>query len=113
MPFEDEFRRIVAFPRAPRRVARTASGILPITDPHTVRHGALGSFPSIYLPPSTNRDSVIDRLRSLDRSLDEVQAAHIREGAAETYGQTAYVHTATPSGWPPRWSREHQSVSAG
>lgn len=95
------------------RVARKASGILPITDPHTVRHGALGSFPSIYLPPSTNRDSVIDRLRSLDRSLDEVQAAHIREGAAETYGQTAYVHTATPSGWPPRWSREHQSVSAG
>ena len=34
-------------------------------------------------------------------------------GADHPYGQTAYVHTATPSGWPPRWSREHQSVSAG
>ncbi|WGW11639.1 phosphonoacetate hydrolase [Saxibacter everestensis] len=39
--------------------------ILPITDPYTVHHGALGSFASVYLPEDSDRDSVLERLRSL------------------------------------------------
>jgi phosphonoacetate hydrolase len=36
--------------------------ILPITDPYVVHHGALGSFATIYVPPSA-RDEVAARLR--------------------------------------------------
>ncbi|MFM0644209.1 phosphonoacetate hydrolase [Paraburkholderia bryophila] len=37
--------------------------ILPITDPYVVHHGALGSFATIYLPPSVDQEQVIARLR--------------------------------------------------
>lgn len=39
--------------------------ILPITDPYTVHHGALGSFASVYLPDTSDRDAVIRHLASL------------------------------------------------
>ncbi|MDQ0821301.1 phosphonoacetate hydrolase [Arthrobacter sp. V4I6] len=36
--------------------------ILPITDPYTVHHGALGSFANVYLPDNANRDTVLAAL---------------------------------------------------
>jgi phosphonoacetate hydrolase len=33
--------------------------ILPITDPYTVHHGALGSFANVYLPEGADRDAVL------------------------------------------------------
>jgi len=36
--------------------------ILPITDPYTVHHGALGSFANVYLPDGADRAAVIDAL---------------------------------------------------
>ncbi|WP_350274802.1 phosphonoacetate hydrolase [Kribbella sp. HUAS MG21] len=55
--------------------------ILPITDPYTVHHGALGSFASIYLPADADRDAVIEGLRVIDG----VQAVMTRDEAATTY----------------------------
>jgi phosphonoacetate hydrolase len=59
--------------------------ILPITDPYTVHHGALGSFASIHLPEGTDRSATIDALRALDG----VQAAYTREEAADTFSLPA------------------------
>ena len=59
--------------------------ILPITDPYTVHHGALGSFASVYLPARAHRDRVIEQLRRLDG----IEAAHDREDAANIYGLPA------------------------
>lgn len=39
--------------------------ILPITDPYTVHHSALGSFATVYLPPGAHRDDVRCRIASL------------------------------------------------
>ncbi|WP_020389573.1 alkaline phosphatase family protein [Kribbella catacumbae] len=55
--------------------------ILPITDPYTVHHGALGSFASVYLPTGADRAHVINALRTLDG----IQAVHDREDAAARY----------------------------
>jgi phosphonoacetate hydrolase len=81
---EDEVRRILGLVTG----SGDAEGrdgvrvILPITDPYTVHHGALGSFASVYLPPDANRDSVIEGLRELIG----VQAVHTRDEAARLYG---------------------------
>ena len=40
--------------------------ILPITDPYVVHHGALGSFATMYLPESADRQDIIDRLAKID-----------------------------------------------
>lgn len=55
--------------------------ILPITDPYTVHHGALGSFASVYLPEGADHAAVIEGLRALDG----VQAVVSREEAARVY----------------------------
>jgi phosphonoacetate hydrolase len=55
--------------------------ILPITDPYTVHHGALGSFASVYLPPDADVNAVIEALRKLDG----VEAVHTRDDAAQRY----------------------------
>ena len=84
---EDEVRRILGVPAAVSN-SEGAEGIrviLPITDPYTVHHGALGSFASVYLPASADRNLVIDQLRILDG----VQAVHSREEAVDTYGLPA------------------------
>ncbi len=39
--------------------------ILPITDPYVVHHGALGSFATVYLPPSTVNSTLFDRIAAL------------------------------------------------
>ncbi|MEM7206953.1 MAG: phosphonoacetate hydrolase [Pseudomonadota bacterium] len=40
--------------------------ILPITDPYVVHHGALGSFATVYLPPSANVEDVKNALMNID-----------------------------------------------
>ncbi|MGV9801845.1 phosphonoacetate hydrolase [Mycobacterium sp. NPDC003449] len=55
--------------------------ILPITDPYTVHHGALGSFASVHLPAGADRESLMAKLRTIDG----VQAVHDREEAARRY----------------------------
>lgn len=42
-----------------------ARAILPITDPYTVHHGALGSFATVYLPDGADAKDLADRLREL------------------------------------------------
>ncbi|WP_147916781.1 phosphonoacetate hydrolase [Ruania zhangjianzhongii] len=59
--------------------------ILPITDPYTVHHGALGSFASVYLPEGADRDATIAALREIPG----VESALSREQAAETYALPA------------------------
>jgi phosphonoacetate hydrolase len=58
--------------------------ILPITDPHLVHHGALGSFAQVHLPPDTSPalDEVIDFVRQLPgvtEVLDQATAARLME----------------------------------
>ncbi|HIT75657.1 MAG TPA: phosphonoacetate hydrolase [Candidatus Avipropionibacterium avicola] len=68
--------------------ARTLSGsddvvaILPITDPYTVHHGALGSFASLYLGDGIDPAVLGSELARIPG----VQAVHTRADAAERYG---------------------------
>src|SRR5258708_12693599 len=45
--------------------ASKARVILPITDPYVVHHGALGSFPLLYLPEPPTHPPTPNRLPSL------------------------------------------------
>jgi phosphonoacetate hydrolase len=83
---EDAVRSILGLPAA--NGGEGADGvrvILPITDPYTVHHGALGSFASVYLPARADRDRVIEQLCRLDG----IEAAHDRDDAARIYGLPA------------------------
>ena len=42
-----------------------ARGILPITDPYVVHHGALGSFATIYLPAGADAAGIAARISAL------------------------------------------------
>jgi phosphonoacetate hydrolase len=75
---EEETERILAAAGAPAEGLRV---ILPITDPYTVHHGALGSFASVYLPVGADRDRVVAELAALD-GVDQVLD---RDAAAERY----------------------------
>ncbi len=55
--------------------------VLPITDPYTVHHGALGSFALIY----TARAADVPRARELCAGLDGVEEVYTREEAAVIY----------------------------
>lgn len=59
--------------------------ILPITDPYTVHHGALGSFASVHLPDGVDPDATLQRIRALAG----VETALGRENAAARYGLPA------------------------
>ncbi|GAB3530804.1 phosphonoacetate hydrolase [Arthrobacter tecti] len=48
--------------------------ILPITDPYTVHHGALGAFASVYLPEGADVEAVIRHVESID-GVEKVYAA--------------------------------------
>ena len=77
---EDEVRRILGS----TEVEPGTDGlrvILPITDPYTVHHGALGSFASVYLPGGADREHTIAALRRIPG----VESALSREEAAETF----------------------------
>lgn len=55
--------------------------ILPITDPYTVHHGALGSFANVYLPAGADREKVIAELSGM-KGLTAILRS---EDAAELY----------------------------
>ncbi|HEY3691666.1 MAG TPA: alkaline phosphatase family protein [Pseudonocardiaceae bacterium] len=76
---EDEVRRILGTAGA-EPGSDGLRVILPITDPYTVHHGALGSFASVYLPEGADRDSTIEALRAIEG----IQAVYTREQAALT-----------------------------
>ncbi|AQT79838.1 phosphonoacetate hydrolase [Mycolicibacterium litorale] len=82
---EDEVRRILGLPAQNREGSDGVRVILPITDPYTVHHGALGSFASVYLPAGADRDSLIGSLGALDG----IAAVHIRDEAAQLYSLPA------------------------
>lgn len=80
---EEEVRRILGIPADGE--AGDLRVILPITDPYTVHHGALGSFASVYLPQGADRDRTVEALRAIEG----VQEVHGREAAAERYALPA------------------------
>lgn len=58
--------------------------ILPITDPHLVHHGALGSFAQVHVPAGTGRDltgimEFVRRLPGVTEVLDQSTAARLME----------------------------------
>ncbi|WP_375003294.1 phosphonoacetate hydrolase [Aeromicrobium sp. CTD01-1L150] len=81
---EDEVRRALG-------LADTTDGsdgvrvILPITDPYTVHHGALGSFASVYLPEGADAALVMDHLVRIPG----IETVCAREEAVSVYGQPA------------------------
>ncbi len=81
---EDEVRRILGSTGA-EPGSDELRVILPITDPYTVHHGALGSFASVYLPAGAELDSTIEALRTIDG----VQTVCNREEAADTFALPA------------------------
>lgn len=76
---EDELRRLLGPYVENLRV------ILPITDPYTVHHGALGSFASVHLPEGTDHTSLLQRIREFDG----VDVALGRDEASERFGLPA------------------------
>jgi phosphonoacetate hydrolase len=76
---EDELRRILGGDADGLRV------ILPITDPYTVHHGALGSFASVHLPEGADHAGVVARIRELEG----VEIALARDEASDRYGLPA------------------------
>ncbi|MFD4910767.1 phosphonoacetate hydrolase [Kitasatospora purpeofusca] len=80
---EEEVRRILGVPADAE--AEGLRVILPITDPYTVHHGALGSFASVYLPEGADRAATIDALRAIGG----IQEVHGREEAVERFAQPA------------------------
>ncbi|MFE6750764.1 phosphonoacetate hydrolase [Kitasatospora purpeofusca] len=79
---EQEVRRILGVPEDGVEGLRV---ILPITDPYTVHHGALGSFASVYLPEGSDRAATVDALRAIDG----IQEVHGREEAVARFAQPA------------------------
>jgi phosphonoacetate hydrolase len=81
---EDEVRRILGTEGA-EPGSDGLRVILPITDPYTVHHGALGSFASVHLPDGADRDATIKALRAIEG----IQEVHTREEAASTFALPA------------------------
>jgi phosphonoacetate hydrolase len=75
---EEETERILAGSGTPADGLRV---ILPITDPYTVHHGALGSFASVHLPGGADRGRVVAGLAALDGVAEVLD----RDAAAERY----------------------------
>ena len=77
---EEEVRRALGVPPS----ADGSDGIrviLPITDPYTVHHGALGSFASVYLPEGTDSKIIAARLGELPG----IQSVELRDQACRRY----------------------------
>jgi phosphonoacetate hydrolase len=55
--------------------------ILPITDPYTAHHGALGSFASVYLPADVDSTAVAAKLAQLNG----IEATYTRDEAATLF----------------------------
>ncbi|WP_433236842.1 phosphonoacetate hydrolase [Streptosporangium sp. CA-135522] len=80
--------------------ADAARVILPITDPYTAHHGALGSFATVYLPAGADRDAVaarFARLQGIETVLDRESACAAFELPADRVGDLILIaerHTA-------------------
>lgn len=61
--------------------AETARVILPITDPYTVHHGALGSYATVHLPPDADIAALVGEVAALDG----VDTVLTREEACERF----------------------------
>jgi phosphonoacetate hydrolase len=73
---------------------RAARVILPITDPYVVHHGALGSFATIYLPPSVDAKALAARIAQLpgvDIVLDNAAACERFELPNDRVGDLVVV----------------------
>ncbi|GAA1726790.1 phosphonoacetate hydrolase [Isoptericola hypogeus] len=77
---EDEVRRILGTSDI-EPGADELRVILPITDPYTVHHGALGSFASVHLPVGADAGSAASTLREIDG----IEAVYLRNEAAVTF----------------------------
>ncbi len=75
---EEEVSRIL---RAAGTSADSVRVILPITDPYTAHHGALGSFASVYLPADADAGLVARELSEIDG----IYQVHDRAAAAELF----------------------------
>jgi len=82
---EDEVRRILGAADATTGNNDGIRVILPITDPYTAHHGALGSFASVYLPPDADQATVMEQLLVIDG----IDTVHTRTEAAERYSLPA------------------------
>src|SRR5262245_23973060 len=74
--------------------AGAARVMLPITDPHVVHHGALGSFATAYLPGGLDAARVIERLARLegvDVALSGTEACRRFELPPERMGDVVIV----------------------
>ena len=68
--------------------------ILPITDPYVVHHGALGSFATVYLPPTTDAAALAQHIaarRGIEVVLTREQAAERFELPADRIGDLVVV----------------------
>lgn len=74
----------------------SARVILPITDPYVAHHGALGSFATIYLPPSADAPALMARLREvegIELALSNAQACERFELPADRIGDVVVLAT--------------------
>jgi phosphonoacetate hydrolase len=74
----------------------SARVILPITDPYVAHHGALGSFATIYLPPSADAPALMTRLREvegIELALSNEQACERFELPADRIGDVVVLAT--------------------
>lgn len=74
--------------------AGAARVILPITDPYTAHHGALGSFATVYLPDGADRDGTagwLSALPGVDRVLIREAACEAMELPADRVGDLVLI----------------------
>ena len=74
--------------------AAVARVILPITDPYVVHHGALGSFATVYLPPSVDvleAQEKIAAIRGVESAMTRAEAAQQFELPADRIGDLVVV----------------------
>ncbi|RUU93883.1 phosphonoacetate hydrolase [Mesorhizobium sp. M7A.F.Ca.MR.176.00.0.0] len=73
-----------------------ARGILPITDPYVVHHGALGSFATAYLPDGADQAGIMARLAKIDGIMlvvDSPTACERFELPADRIGDIVLIST--------------------
>ncbi len=74
--------------------AAVARVILPITDPYVVHHGALGSFATVYLPPTVDLLDVLKKIaaiRGVESAMTRAEAAQKFELPADRIGDLVVV----------------------
>ncbi len=70
-------------------LAEACQVVLPITDPYTVHHGALGSFATVHVADHVRKADTVANLVTALRHVAGVQAAHARDDAAARFALPA------------------------